>query len=112
MAARTMARFRREPTAHTSWCTRDHRCGIAEHRSADLIADALGGRAVITRVRAGNVEYAEIRTRIPLHHTETGARWQLATTLRLMRELLAAVAVRPGVLRGRHERPAIDRRAA
>jgi hypothetical protein len=112
MAARTMARFRREPTAHTSWCTRDHRCGVTEHRSADLIADSIGGRAVITRVRAGDVEYAEIRARIPLHSTETGARWQLAATLRLMRELLAAVAVRPGVLRSKAERPAIDRWAA
>nr|WP_221376887.1 hypothetical protein [Actinoplanes polyasparticus] len=112
MAARTMARFHREPTEHTTWCTRDHRCGIAEHRSADLIADAIGGRTVITRVRAGDTEYLEVRARIPLHHTETGARWQLATTLRLMRELLTAVAIRRGVLHGRTERPAIRRRAA
>ncbi|MFG1607431.1 hypothetical protein [Actinoplanes sp. NPDC049265] len=111
MTARTMARFHRQPTEHTDWCTRDHRCGINEHRSADLITDAGSGRAVITRVRAGNTEYAEIRARIPLHSTETGARWQITATLRLMRELLAAVAVRPGVLRGRTERPAIDRRA-
>jgi hypothetical protein len=109
MAARTMARFRRAETPHTDWCTRDHRCGFAEHRSPDLIADALGGRAVITRIRAGHVEYAEIRARIPLHHTETGARWQLAATLRLMRDLLAAVAIRPGVLRARTDRPAIGR---
>lgn len=106
MKARTMAHFRREPTEHTSWCARDHRCGVAEHRSADLTADGIGGRAVITRVRAADVEYAEIRARIPLHSTETGARWQVAATLRLMRELLAAVAIRPGVLRGEHERPA------
>jgi hypothetical protein len=112
MTARTMARLHRRPTEHTDWCARDHRCGINEHRSPDLIADGIGGRAVITRVRAGDVEYAEIRARIPLHHTETGARWQVATTLRLMRDLLAAVAVRPGALRGRHERPAIGRRAA
>jgi len=112
MAARTMRSLHREPTPHTAWCTRDHRCGINEHRSADLIADGIGGRAVITRVRAGDVEYAEIRARIPLHSTETGARWQLATALRLMRELLAAVAVRPGVIRPRHTRPAITRRTA
>lgn len=112
ITTRTMARLTRQTTDHTDWCTRDHRCGVAEHRSADLIADAIGGRAVITRVRAADVEYVEIRARIPLHHTETGARWQLATTLRLMYDLLAAVAVRPGVLRGRRERPAIDRRAA
>jgi hypothetical protein len=107
-----MARFHRRPTEHTAWCTRDHRCGINEHRSADMIADGIGGRAVITRVRAGDVEYAEIRARIPLHSNEIGARWQLATTLRLMRELFSAVVVRPGVLHGRHERSAIDRRAA
>ena len=107
-----MARIQRAETPHTQWCARDHRCGVAEHRSADLIADSIGGRAVITRVRAADVEYVEIRARIPLHHTETGPRWQLATTLRLMRDLLTAVAIRPGVLRGRRERPAIDRRAA
>jgi hypothetical protein len=112
MGARTMARFHRAETPHTAWCTRDHRCGIAEHRSGDLVAAVLGGRAVITRVRAGNVEYAEIRARIPLHHNETGARWQLATTLRLVRELLRLVAVRPGVIRRGADRPAIDRRAA
>lgn len=112
MSPRTMARMRRDRTEHTSWCARDHRCGVAEHRSPELIADGIGGRAVITRVRAGDVEYVEIRARIPLYHTETGARWQVAATVRLMRELLAAVALRPGVLRGRHGRPAIDRRAA
>ncbi len=109
ITSRTMARLTRQTTDHTDWCTRDHRCGVAEHRSADLIADALGGRAVITRVRAGDIEYAEIRARIPLHHTETGARWQLATTLRLMRELLRLVAVRPGVIRPADQRSALDR---
>lgn len=112
MTTRTMAHFHRQPTAHTGWCTRDHRCGINEHRSADLIADGIGGRAVITRVRAADVEYVEIRARIPLHHTETGARWQVAATLRYMRELLAAVAIRRGVLRGHSDRPSIGRRAA
>jgi hypothetical protein len=112
MKARTMARIRREPTEHTTWCTRDHRCIGEVHQSASLIADAIGGRAVITRVRAGDVEYAEIRARIPLHHTETGARWQLGTTLRLMRELLASVAIRPHVIRAGHAPSAIGRRGA
>ncbi len=112
ITTRTMARLTRQTTDHTDWCTRDHRCGINEHRSADLIADSIGGRAVITRVRAGDVEYVEIRARIPLHHTETGARWQVATTLRLMRELLAEVAIRRGVLRSQTERSAIGSRAA
>jgi hypothetical protein len=110
MTTRTIRHHHREPTEHTDWCTRDHRCGVAEHRSADIVADRLGGRAVITRVRAGDVEYAEIRARIPLHHTETGARWQLATALRLIRELLTAVAIRPGITHTT-DRPAIDRAA-
>jgi hypothetical protein len=36
----------------------------------------------MTRVRAGDVEYIEIRARIPLHSNENVARWQLATALR------------------------------
>jgi hypothetical protein len=111
MAARTMARFQRIETPHTSWCTRDHRCGVNEHRSADITADDIGGRAWITRVRAGDREYAEIRARIPLHSNESVARWQLATALDIMRELLASVAARLVRLPGRTERPAIGRRS-
>lgn len=107
--SRTMASLHREPTGHTDWCARDHRCGINEHRSNSIIADGIGGRAVIVRVRAGAVEYAEIRARVPLHGTETGARWQLAAALRLMRELLAEVVIRPGVLRAREGQRAINR---
>ena len=112
MTARTVAAFHRDATPHTAWCASDHRCGIAEHRSPDIVTGHLGGRAVVTRVRAGDIEYAEIRARIPLHGTETGARWQVATTLRLIRELLAAVVIRPGVLRTRQDWPAIGRGAA
>ncbi|WP_034217690.1 hypothetical protein [Actinoplanes subtropicus] len=107
-----MARLQRAETPHTTWCTRDHRCGVAEHRSADLTADEIGGRAWLTRVRAGDVEYIELRARIPLHRTENVARWQLATALTLMRELLAEVAPRLAGLAGREQRPAIGRRAA
>jgi hypothetical protein len=104
-----VARTVRTPTGHTDWCSRDHRCGVNEHRSPSQIVDgAVGGRAVITRVQAGNREYVEVSARIPLHGSDTGARWQLAETLRLIGSLLAAVAVRPGVLRGQDERPAID----
>ncbi|GGQ67076.1 hypothetical protein [Couchioplanes azureus] len=107
MSARTMARHRRTATEHTAWCARDHRCNLNEHRSPELIADLPGaGRAIVTRVRDANGrEYVEIRARIPLHHTETGARWQVATTVRLLREVLAAVAIRHGVLRGRTANP-------
>jgi len=110
MTARTMGRVRRAASEHTDWCARDHRCNLGEHRSAEIIADLPGhGRAVITRVRSGHIEYAEVRARIPLHSNESAARWQVATALRLMRDLLAAVVVRPGVLRRRPDRPVIDR---
>lgn len=109
---RVVASTRREPTPHTGWCAQDHRCGVNEHRSASITATHLGGRAVITRIRTGSTEYAEVRARIPLHHTDTGARWQVAETLRLMRELLAEVAMRQGVLRSRAERRAIEGREA
>ncbi|MEU1245939.1 hypothetical protein [Micromonospora arida] len=114
MAARTMARFSRTETPHTNWCTRDHRCGVTLHQAPDIIADGpLGGRAVITRVRAADVDYAEIRIRIPLSRTEVTARRQLGLVLYLCRELLAAVAaIRPAALRGQAaNRPAIGRRA-
>ena len=91
-----MTFFHRSQTPHQDWCARDHRCGLDEHRSPEVIADRAGGRAVITRVRAGDVEYAEVNVRIPLH--ADGARWQVGEVLRLMRDLLAAVALRPGVL--------------
>lgn len=99
----------REPTDHTDWCARDHTCGVTEHRSPNIVADEVGGRAVLTRVRAGHVEYVEARIRIPLHHTDTGARWQLATALRCMRELLRAVAIRRGVVQARASRKEISR---
>lgn len=109
--ARTMARVSRVETTHTDWCAADHRCGIDVHRSAELIADGpLGGRAVITRVRAADVDYAEVRIRIPLHRSEATARHQLGTVLHLCRELLATVAaIRPAALRDRAGRPAIGR---
>ena len=99
--ARTMARLTRPPTDHTTWCARDHRCGVAEHRSSDITADGIGGRAWLTRVRAGDREYIEIRARIPLHGNENVARRQLSTALNLMRDLLAEVAPRVGRIAGR-----------
>lgn len=103
---KTMASLHREPTEHTDWCARDHRCGINEHRSADLRADGIGGRAFVTRVHAGDVDYMEIRARIPLHYNENGARWQLATALRLMRDLVNAVAIQSGIVHAAAPRPA------
>ena len=110
-----MARIRRAETPHTGWCAADHRCGVDTHRSAELIADGpLGGRAVMTRVRAADVDYAEIRIRVRLSRTEDTARRQLGTALHLCRELLAAVAaIRPPALRRpATDRPAIRRRAS
>jgi hypothetical protein len=108
---RTMARIQRTETPHTDWCAADHCCGIDVHRSADLIADGpIGGRAIITRVRAADVDYAEIRIRVPLARTEDTARRQLGTALHLCRELLATIAaIRPAAVQGRAARPAIDR---
>ena len=116
MTARTVRQLRRDATAHTDWCARDHRCNLGEHRSPETIVDLPGhGRVVATRVRAADGrEHAEIRSRIALHSTETGARWQLWTLLDGMDRLLRHVAVRPGVLRSRSgtERSAIGQRAA
>ena len=113
MTARVMARLRREQTPHTDWCAAGHRCGIAEHRSPDITADAAGGRAVVTRVRAGDVDYAEVRIRIPLSRHDTIARHQVGLALHLIRRLLTAVAaVRPEALSTRGARPALHWRSA
>ena len=110
-----MARIQRAETPHTQWCARDHRCGVDVHRSAELIADGpLGGRAVMTRVQAADVDYAEIRIRVPISRSEGVARRRLGLALHLCRELLAAVAaIRPAAVGGRvADRPAIGRRVA
>jgi hypothetical protein len=97
---RTTRHLRRNADEHTQWCARDHRCNLGEHRSPEIFTDLPGaGRLLITRVRAGDREYAEIRGRIALHSTEAGARWQISTALGRLRDLLAAVRVRPGVTR-------------
>jgi hypothetical protein len=103
--ADTMAQHKRDTTDHTAWCTQDHRCGVAEHRGPDITADEIGGRAWITRVKAGGVEYAEIHARIPLYPNDSIARGQLDLCLGIMRELLIGVAVRLDAL------PGSDRRA-
>jgi hypothetical protein len=98
MAVQIMRRLHRERDGHTAWCARDHRCGLGEHRSDETVVDLAGaGRVVVTRVRSGDREYAEIRGRIRLHSTDVGARWQLGTALAGLRQLLAAVRVRPGI---------------
>jgi hypothetical protein len=110
MAVRIMAKHTQQETEHTDWCAQDHRCGLNVHRSPDIRADEIGGRAWLTRVRAEDVEYVEIRARIPLHSNEKVARWQLATALQLMRELLSEVSPRLARLAGRGQRRAIGQR--
>ncbi len=114
MTARTMAHLHREQTPHTQWCVRDHTCGLAEHRGRPItITPQTGGRAVVTRVRAGDRDYAAITLRIPLHRNGNVATAQLDTVLRGIRSLFAAVAVlRPGALAARPDRRAIDSRRA
>jgi len=107
-----MARIRRAETPHTEWCARDHTCGIDQHRARPVVTARGSGRAVMTRTRAGDVDYAEVVIRIPLHRNESTARKQLATLLRMLGELLEWVIARPYLLPGRADRRAIDRRSA
>ena len=114
MSDRIMARFQRAQTDHTTWCTRDHTCGLAEHRGQQItIGPDTGGRAVVTRVRAGDRDYAEITMRVPLHRNESLAGAQFTVVLHHLRALFAAVAaLRPDALTGRGQRRAIDSRRA
>jgi hypothetical protein len=84
---------------HTDWCARDHRCNLAEHRSAEILVDLPGhARAVLTRVRtATGRDHAEIRIRVALAPIEPAARRQLAGLLGDVRHTVtrAAVAGRP-----------------
>ncbi|XVV14421.1 hypothetical protein ACQP2X_08780 [Actinoplanes sp. CA-131856] len=112
MNLRAGRRMQRQPTPHTDWCARDHTCGIDTHRARPVVTVRGSGRAVMTRTRAGDVDYAEVLIRIPLHGREDTARTQLATLLRLLGDLLAAVIARPRVLPTRADRPALDRRPA
>ncbi|GLY24834.1 hypothetical protein [Micromonospora sp. NBRC 101691] len=82
---------------HTRWCARDHRCNLAEHRSAEILVDLPGhARAVLVRVRASDGrEHAEIRVRVALVDVEPAARRQLGTLLADLRDLvIRAAAIR------------------
>ncbi|MFI6331991.1 hypothetical protein ACIBBG_27240 [Micromonospora chersina] len=84
---------------HTDWCGRDHRCGLGEHRSDEIVVDVAGrARAVLVRVRTNSGrEYAEVRVRVALAPGEMAARRQLVGLLGDLRHTVtrAAIAARP-----------------
>ncbi|QDY10236.1 hypothetical protein FJK98_26380 [Micromonospora sp. HM134] len=90
-----MNRRRTGPDHHTEWCARDHRCNLAEHRSAEILVDLPGhARAVLVRVRASDGrEHAEIRVRVALADVDPAARRQLGTLLADLRDLVTHAAV-------------------
>ncbi|MEH0821840.1 MULTISPECIES: hypothetical protein [unclassified Micromonospora] len=97
---------RRTGTAqHTGWCAQDHRCNLAEHRSAEIMVDLPGhARAVLVRVRANDGrEHAEIRVRVALADVDPAARRQLGTLLAGLRDLMTRAAA---IRRPRPGRPA------
>lgn len=89
----------RRPDDHTPWCGRDHRCGLGEHRSPEIVVDIPGhARAVLVRVRtAAGREHAEVRVRVALATGELAARRQLVGLLGDVRQAVtrAAIAARP-----------------
>ncbi|MDW3850320.1 hypothetical protein NMK34_27270 [Micromonospora sp. BRA006-A] len=90
---------RRRPDVHTPWCGRDHRCGLGEHRSPEIVVDIPGhARAVLVRVRtAAGREHAEVRVRVALAPGDLAARRQLVGLLGDLREAVtrAAITARP-----------------
>ena len=68
---------------HTPWCARGHHCNLGEHRSAPIVVAIPGaGRAVLTRIRTGDQEHAELRVRVRLRAGDDArARPQLLTLL-------------------------------
>ncbi|MCG5440290.1 hypothetical protein [Micromonospora foliorum] len=91
--------MRRPRDGHTDWCGKDHRCGLGEHRSEEIVVDVAGrSRAVLVRVRtAAGREHAEVRVRVALAPGEVAARRQLVGLLGDLRETVtrAAIAGRP-----------------
>ncbi|MET8356043.1 hypothetical protein [Micromonospora sp. NPDC005171] len=90
---------RRTRDGHTEWCGKDHRCGLGEHRSEEIVVDVAGrSRAVLVRVRtAAGREHAEVRVRVALAPSELAARRQLVGLLGDLRHAVtrAAITARP-----------------
>ncbi|MEU7842625.1 hypothetical protein AB0B39_16865 [Micromonospora sp. NPDC049114] len=89
----------RRAAGHTDWCGKDHRCGLGEHRSEEIVVDVAGrSRAVLVRVRtAAGREHAEVRVRVALAPSEVAARRQLVGLLGDLRHAVtrAAITARP-----------------
>lgn len=94
-----MTTHRTRRTKHTDWCAKDHRCGLGEHRSEEIVVDLAGrARAVLVRVRtATGLEHAEVRVRVALAPAELAARRQLVGLLADLRHAVtrAAIAAQP-----------------
>ncbi|MGW5581003.1 hypothetical protein [Micromonospora chokoriensis] len=90
---------RRTRDGHTDWCGKDHRCGLGEHRSEEIVVDVAGrSRAVLVRVRtAAGRDHAEVRVRVALAPSELAARRQLVGLLGDLRHAVtrAAITARP-----------------
>ena len=77
---------------HTAWCAGGHLCNLGEHRAQPIPIDPIAGAGTVTRVRDANgFDHAEIRLRLRLTATDTGARRQLATLLFQLRDLLTRI---------------------
>ncbi|MDG9678246.1 hypothetical protein [Micromonospora sp. DH14] len=93
---------RRTRDGHTDWCGKDHRCGLGEHRSDEIVVDVAGrARAVLVRVRtAAGREHAEVRVRVALAPSDLAARRQLVGLLGDLRQAVTRAAIlsrpRPG----------------
>ncbi|WP_028193373.1 hypothetical protein [Salinispora pacifica] len=86
---------RRPHDGHTEWCGKDHRCGLGEHRSEEIVIDiAARARAVLVRVRtAAGREHAEVRVRVALASGEVAARRQLVGLLGDVRQAVTRAAI-------------------
>jgi hypothetical protein len=105
--------MKRHPTAHTTWCARDHRCNLGEHRADVIVIDAAGTRPTNTPEPSANAtEHAEVRLTARLDTNEPTARDQVATLLTELPALLAlidAIGGTPTALTPA-SRPALPRR--
>lgn len=77
---------------HTSWCARDQRCGLDEHRSDPVVIDSDLGRVVVVRVLSGQREHAEVRASVSLPGDREAAELALTSLLLSVKDLLDSQA--------------------